>query len=106
MDQDRNNGRTAFHLRKSGMDLRGMADDELKLVPLVPRGARLRQGATYADLTQEHPHEFKARGDMSAGPGSAYAPKYRVPYQVWNRLIGEPKPGQERASDDERPPRT
>jgi hypothetical protein len=97
--------RTAFHMRKSGMDLRGMGDDELKQIPVLPDGERLQQGATYVDLYEQPRREFTARGDMSAAAGNAYVPKDRVPYQVWNRLIGEPKPGQERASDDERPPR-
>jgi hypothetical protein len=96
---------TAFHMRKSGMDLRGMDDDELKQVPVLADGDRLQQGATYVDLYEQPRHEFTARGDMLAQPGNAYVPKDRVPYQVWNRLIGEPKPGQERPTDEERPPR-
>ena len=93
--------RTALHLRKNGIDVRG-DEEELKQVPLLAEGERLQQGATYADLTRQPPREFTARGDMSAGPGSAYAAKDRVPYTVWNRLMGEPKPGQERPSEDER----
>jgi hypothetical protein len=31
---------------------------------------------------------------MAALPGNAYVPKDRVPYEIWNRLIGEEKPGQ------------
>jgi hypothetical protein len=31
---------------------------------------------------------------MEASAGHAYVAKDRVPYQIWNRLIGEPKPGQ------------
>ena len=87
--------RTAFHLRKAGLDLGRIDDEELKQVPVVGAGTRLQQGATYADLKQQPPHEFTARADMRALPGDAYAPKDRVPYQIWNRLIGEEKPGQE-----------
>jgi hypothetical protein len=97
--------RTAFHMRKSGMDLRGMEDDELKQVPVLADGERLQQGATYVDLYDRSRQEFTARGDMSAGSENAYVAKDRVPYQVWNRLIGEPKPGQERPTEEERPPR-
>jgi hypothetical protein len=86
--------RTAFHLRKAGLDLGRIDDDELKQVPVVGAGTRLQQGATYADLTQQPPQEFTARADMRALPGDAYAPKDRVPYEIWNRLIGEEKPGQ------------
>jgi hypothetical protein len=89
------NPRTAFHLRKMGLDLGRIDDEELKQVPLLPSGERLQQGATYVDLTHQPPVEFRARADMSAGPGSAFVPKDRVPYEIWNRLIGEEKPGQE-----------
>ena len=85
---------TAFHLRKRGHQLRGLDDNDLKQVPLLREGTRLQQGATYVDLTQQNPREFTARGDMQAQPGHAYAAKDRVPYEIWNRLIGEPKPGQ------------
>jgi hypothetical protein len=85
---------TAFHLRKRGMRFEGLDDEDLKTVPVVAEGERLQQGATYVDLNQEPREEFTARGDMEAEGGHAYVPKDRVPYQVWNRLIGEPKPGQ------------
>jgi hypothetical protein len=86
--------RTAFHLRKAGHELRGIDDEELKQVPVLAAGERLQQGATYIDLTEDRPEEFTARGDMAALPGNAYVPKDRVPYEIWNRLIGEEKPGQ------------
>jgi hypothetical protein len=86
---------TAFHLRKRGFTLRGLDDDELKQVPLVEPGSRLQQGATYANLAGDDPREFKASGDVIASGEDAYAPKDRVPYEIWNRLIGAPKPGQE-----------
>jgi hypothetical protein len=86
--------RTAFHLRKAGHELRGIDDEELKQVPVLAPGERLQQGATYIDLTEERPAEFTARGDMASLPGNAYVPKDRVPYEIWNRLIGEEKPGQ------------
>jgi hypothetical protein len=86
---------TAFHLRKRGAELRGLDDDDLKQVPLLAEGTRLQQGATYVNLAERSPREFTATAEMTASAGDAYAPKDRVPYEVWNRLIGEPKPGQE-----------
>ena len=86
---------TAFHLRKAGLDLGRIHDEELKQVPVLPEGTRLQQGATYIDLNEQPPQEFTARGDLAAQPGNAYVPKDRVPYEIWNRLIGEEKPGQE-----------
>jgi hypothetical protein len=86
---------TAFHLRKRGQELRGLHDEELKQVPLVPTGTRLQQGATYVNLAEDAWQEFTATAQITALPDDAYAPKDRVPYEIWNRLIGEPKPGQE-----------
>jgi hypothetical protein len=86
---------TAFHLRKRGRSLNGLEDDELKQMPLVPAGTRLQQGATYVNLATDSPLEFTATGEDVAAPDDAYVPKDRVPSEIWNRLIGEPKPGQE-----------
>jgi hypothetical protein len=33
--------------------------------------------------------------EVIASSRDAYPPKDRVPYEIWDRLIGEPKPGQE-----------
>ncbi len=80
---------TAFHLRKRGLDLGGVNDEDLKQVPLVAEGQRLQQGATYVDLRHQPAEEFTARGDMAAGPGDAFVPKDQVPYEIWNRLVGK-----------------
>jgi hypothetical protein len=87
---------TAFHLRKRGMDLGAVNDEELKQVPVLSTGERLQQGATYVDLAHQPREEFTARGDMTAGRDNAYVPKDRVPFDVWNRLTGESKPGRAR----------
>jgi hypothetical protein len=87
--------RTAFNLRRAGYDLRGIDDEELKQVPVLAAGTRLQQGATYIDLRESPPREFTARADEAALPGNAYVPKDRVPYEIWNRLIGEEKPPQQ-----------
>jgi hypothetical protein len=86
---------TAFHLRKRGQELGELDDEDLKQVPLLPEGTRLQQGATYVNLSERSPREFTATANITARAGDAFAPKDRVPYEVWNRLIGEPKPGQE-----------
>jgi hypothetical protein len=86
---------TAFHLRKRGRELRGLDDNDLKQVPILAEGTRLQQGATYVNLAEDEPQEFTAVGNLTAEAGDAYAPKDKVPYEVWNRLIGEPKPGRE-----------
>lgn len=86
---------TAFHLRKQGHAVGGLDDEELKQVPLVPVGSRLQQGATYVNLAGDSRREFTATAEITASSGDAYAPKDRVPYEIWNRLVGQPKPGQE-----------
>src|SRR5687767_6520507 len=75
---------TAFHLRKRGLDVAGVNEEDLKRVPVLNEGERLQQGATYVDLRHEPREEFTARGDMTAGSDNAYVPKDRVPYQIWN----------------------
>jgi hypothetical protein len=85
---------TAFNIRKQGVDLGDLDDNELKQIPVLAEGTRLQQGATYVDLKAYPLREFTATGDMLAGVGHAYAPKDRVPYEVWNRLLNEEKPGQ------------
>lgn len=59
---------------------------DLRQLVIVPAGARLQQGAVYFDLRRPERGEFKARGDMSAQPGSRLVPKDRVDRDLWNRL--------------------
>jgi hypothetical protein len=80
--------RTAYELKELHRRLVGFSDDELKQIPILPRGSRLEQGATYVDLRESDRREFTATGDMEAGPGNWYVPKNQVDYQLWNRLIG------------------
>ena len=87
---------TAFHLRTRGHPVPDLDDEELKQVPLLPQGTRLQRGATYVNLADEEPYEFTVRGYVTAGAGDAFAPKDEVPYEIWNRLIGESRTAQER----------
>lgn len=80
---------TAYDVREVHRALSDFRDDELKQIPLVPPGARLRQGATYLDLGGGAPgEEFTAMGDMEAGDDNRYVAKDQVPYEIWNRLRG------------------
>ena len=85
---------TAHELKDVHRMLNGFGDDDLKQIPVLPAGTRLQQGATYVDLADAERQEFKASGGITAEPGHYYVPKNRVPYLVWNRLVGEEKPGQ------------
>ena len=86
---DREQGlRTAYDVKPLHRQMSEWQDDDLKQIPVLPQGQRLRQGGTYLDLNDPDRGEFTAMGDMEASSGSAYVPKDRVPYQVWNRLSG------------------
>ena len=87
--------RTAYDVKEVHRALRDFSDDDLKQIPIVPEGMHLEQGATYVDLAEEPVAELKVNAGVIARPGQFYVPKSRVPYTIWNRLIGEAKPGQE-----------
>ena len=70
----------------------------LARLSLAASEQRLQQGATYVDLADPERGEFRATGEMSAGAESWYVPKDRVPYPIWNRLIGIRNP--ERLDED------
>jgi hypothetical protein len=84
--------RSAFDFKAVHRTLGDIPDDELKQVPVLREGERLQQGATYLDLFQPRRGEFRAMGDMVAGPGNAYVPKDQVAYPTWNRLRGVENP--------------
>lgn len=83
---------SAYELKEAHRHLEGFTDDELRAIPVVPSGQRLKQGAVYIDLRSHDRAEFKARGDMEAEEGSMYVPKSEVEYPLWNRLIGVTEP--------------
>lgn len=76
-------------------------DDELKGIPILPEGERLRQGATYVDLATPDRREFTARGGDAVGRDNWIVPKSEVDYQVWNRLIGVTNPERLGEADDQ-----
>ncbi len=81
--------RTAYDVKEIHRTLlANLTDDNLRLIPILPTGTRLAQGAVYIDLADPQRKEFKARGDMEAGEENYYEPKTEVDYQLWNELIG------------------
>jgi hypothetical protein len=84
--------RTAYDLKDVHRALTGFKDDDLKQIPILVPGTRLHQGATYIDLAESPPREFTARSHMVSGQDNSYVQKDRVPFELWNRLIGRPKP--------------
>lgn len=83
--------RTAYDHKALHARLREFTDDALKQITLVPRGARLEQGATYMDLNGDR-RPFTATGNMEAGPDNAYVARTSVDYDLWNRLTGVTDP--------------
>lgn len=86
-------GGTAYDLKPLHRMLSGIADDDLKQIPVLPEGAHLQQGATYIDLCNNQPEEFTATGDMMAERGHYFIPKDKVPYPLWNLLTGKDRSG-------------
>lgn len=84
--------RTLYDVKRATRRLRGVADDDLKRIPVLPEGAPLQQGATYLNLGDTNGAPFTAYGEMVAGPGDLYIPKAETDYILWNRLIGVTTP--------------
>lgn len=80
--------RTAYDLKPLHRRLDHILDHDLKQIRVLPEGARLQQGGTYIDLNDLDKGEFRATGDMQAGPNNYYVPKDEVHYNLWNLLIG------------------
>ncbi|HEX2210452.1 MAG TPA: hypothetical protein VHG93_22425 [Longimicrobium sp.] len=87
-DEGHRAGRTAYDVRSIHRTLRDWPDDELKEIPLLPRGERLQQGGVYLNLREPDRGEIRATGDMSVGPEDCFVAKDQVPYPTWNRLRG------------------
>jgi hypothetical protein len=79
---------TAYEIKVLHRVLAGYTDDELKQIPVLTEGTRLQQGATYIDLAEQRPTEFKVNGGVTIGREQLIVPKDRVPYPLWNKLIG------------------
>jgi hypothetical protein len=80
--------RSAFDVKPVHRAFQDFSDDELKQIPVLENGTRLRQGATYLDLARGR---FVAGGDMEVGRDQLVVPKDRVHYETWNKLVGEEK---------------
>jgi hypothetical protein len=84
--------RTLYDYKDLHRRFSGLADDDLKQVPVLAPGMRLQQGATYFDLNDADRGPFTATGDIVAGPENRFVPKSQVDYQLWNRLVGVDEP--------------
>jgi hypothetical protein len=57
---------------------------------MAPASSKVR---LYVDVALGRPHEFTARGDVSARPGERLVVRSELEYPRWNRLIGIDNPG-------------
>jgi hypothetical protein len=80
---------TAYDVKAVHRVLSDLSDADLKAIPVLPEGTRLMQGSVYVDLLAAPRRELTATNDMEADAPHAYAPKSQVPYEVWNRLLGD-----------------
>lgn len=69
-----------------------LSDADLRRIPVVPLGARLKQGAQYLDLADPTHRPFTAMGGVVADLDHYYVPKDAVDYVLWNRLTGVENP--------------
>ena len=92
---------TAYDCKEAHQRWSHFNDGELKQIPVLAQGTRLRQGSTYLDLYANPPQEFRAAGGQTAGQYNLYVPKSETDYQLWNRLIGIDNP--ERTGDASEP---
>lgn len=80
--------RVASDIKKVVEMLTDFTTDELRQIPVLCEGTRLETKATYINLADPYLHEIQALGTEDAGPDDLYVAKKDVPYQFWNRLIG------------------
>ena len=72
--------------------LRGLTDNKLQRVQIVPHGERLEAGAIYLNIADDDGQPFTARGDETVGPYEFIVPKRGADYVLWNRLTGVDDP--------------
>jgi hypothetical protein len=89
---EKNGPRTAYDVKELHRWLCEIPDDELKLIPILPVGARLEADAVYLDLADANRQEFKAEGKEDVREGQLIAPKSEVDFELWNWLRGETDP--------------
>jgi hypothetical protein len=84
---DEMSSRTAADLKEFADTLSSFRGDELEQIPIVPPGARLKQGAVYLDVRNPTAGAVAATEEMKATPENLYIPKAEVPYEYWDRLL-------------------
>lgn len=86
---------TAFEVTEAHLLLRdAFRDEELKRIPIVPRGSPLEEGAAYVDLRDPAREQIQATGNMIAEEAHLLVPRSEVDDSTWDRLTHQVPPGQ------------
>ncbi|MBD0337468.1 MAG: hypothetical protein ICV62_18430 [Cyanobacteria bacterium Co-bin13] len=83
---------TAADIKELYNRMEGYSKDDLRQIPILKPGARLKQGAVYLNLSDPARNEYTAMADMSVDEGNYVVPKTEVGYELWNRLRGVEDP--------------
>ena len=86
------NLRTALEVKDAHNLLSDFQDDELREIPILGEGSRLKTGAKYINLRAPVCVEFQAQGTEDVASGDLFVPKAETPYELWNRLLGVQHP--------------
>lgn len=78
--------RPASELKELVRALAGFSSDELRQIPVVVPGSRLKPEATYLDLRAPDRGEFSAPDESYAGKDAWFVAKADVAPPLWNRL--------------------
>lgn len=84
--------RSAADIKDLQQHLSDYTAEELRQIPILPAGTRLKQGATYINLLDPLRAEFTAMANQTADEGDYVVPKSQMPYELWNRLTGVDDP--------------
>ncbi|HYE56871.1 MAG TPA: hypothetical protein VD948_00120 [Rhodothermales bacterium] len=99
VQHERDHTRTAYDEKAIHRRFPELRDDELRAIGFVEDGERLTEGTEYVDLSEDQPKAFTAGRDQSARKGQLLVAKNRVSYDIWNRLTGQVKPGQQTGAE-------
>jgi hypothetical protein len=86
--------RPASEIKRAVRGLRGFTSDELRQIPMIEPGAKLKPAAIYLDVGSSPPRVFVAGDSSFVSEGSLCVPKAAVADPLWKRLLA----GGERAT--------
>jgi len=91
---------SAYDIKELHEKLSEFDNGELKRIPILAHGERLKQGATYLDLNDSKHEPFTAQGSTESQDPHRYVPKSETDYELWNRMIGRDVVAERTPADD------